>query len=110
MMSFRRAVTATALAVAAVTASAGVASAYGQDTEHHRSDGITQEVLNAQCNDLTSQFGAVNVNQGPVCIDFGSGDGEYRESDTGETSIACNSAVTQIGLVNVNQGPVCIRF
>ncbi|MFD9392266.1 hypothetical protein ACFWBB_16545 [Streptomyces sp. NPDC060000] len=105
MMSFRRAVTATALAVAAVTASAGVASAYDQHAEHYQ-----HEVLDAQCNDVTSQFGAVNVNQGPVCIDFGSGNGEYQESGQDETSAACNSAVTQIGWVNVNQGPVCIRF
>lgn len=24
-----------------------------------------------QCNDFTTQLGAVNVNQGPFCIDFG---------------------------------------
>ncbi|OQD52074.1 hypothetical protein BM536_036210 [Streptomyces phaeoluteigriseus] len=105
MMSFRRAVTATALAVAAVSVSAGAASAYDQPAEHY-----PLEVLNAQCNDATNQFGAVNVNQGPVCIDFGSDNGEYKESSQNETSAACNSAVTQIGWVNVNQGPVCIRF
>ncbi|MGY1502644.1 hypothetical protein ACW4TU_39695 [Streptomyces sp. QTS52] len=88
-----------------MTASAGGASAYDQHAEYSQ-----QEVLDVQCNDVTSQFGAVNVNQGPVCIDFGSDNGEYQESSKDETGITCDSAVTQVGLVNVNQGPVCIRF
>ncbi|GAA2960472.1 MULTISPECIES: hypothetical protein [Streptomycetaceae] len=115
MMSFRRAVAAAALTAAAVLASAGAASAYDQ-TEYHQLGDTPQVVLHAHCNDLTTQFGAVNVNQGPVCIDFGSDDGESQmrsrgaESGDIEVHAACNSAVTQVGLVNVNQGPVCIRF
>ena len=61
------------------------------------------------CNDSTTQFGAVNVNQGPVCVDFGPL-GEAGESKGGDVNFSCNSAVTQAGLINVNQGPVCIDF
>ncbi|MEU0054224.1 hypothetical protein ABZ299_34470 [Streptomyces sp. NPDC006184] len=61
----RRAVVATALAAAAVLAGSGVASA-GDDS----GDDAVQHVLDARCNDFVTQFGLINVNQGPVCIDF----------------------------------------
>ncbi|QNA77596.1 hypothetical protein C8250_042740 [Streptomyces sp. So13.3] len=115
MMGFRRAIAATALAAAAVMAAAGAASAsdYSEYGEHAA---MGQHVLSAQCNDATTQIGAVNYNQGPVCIDFGSHHGQGEEmsralkSDQDLMNAACNSSVTQIGVVNYNQGPVCIRF
>ncbi|MCZ4103515.1 MULTISPECIES: hypothetical protein [Streptomyces] len=115
MMGFRKAVAATAFAAAAVMAGAGTASAsdYSPYGEH---DVMVRHVLSAQCNDASTQFGKVNYNQGPVCIDFGSEDGRGQEmgrgteSDQDTMNAACNSAVTQFGKVNYNQGPVCIRF
>ncbi|NEB95819.1 hypothetical protein [Streptomyces bauhiniae] len=67
MMLFRKTVAATALAAAAVIAGSGMASAAdyrGGDEEMSQS---------FQCNDIfqyTAQYGAVNFNQGPICINF----------------------------------------
>ncbi|MFJ4341632.1 MULTISPECIES: hypothetical protein [unclassified Streptomyces] len=105
MLSFRKTLASVALAAAAVLAGSGVASA-----DHHLERG-DESASYGVCNDLTTQIGAVNVNQGPVCIDFGSLE-EAGESKGGDDDMgfACNAAVTQVGLINVNQGPVCIDF
>ncbi|MFI9155459.1 hypothetical protein [Streptomyces sp. NPDC053367] len=104
MLSFRKTFASVALAAAAVMAGPGIAAA----SDHsERGEG---PALHGQCNDFTTQLGALNVNQGPVCIDFGSsGEAGQTGGDDG-TSFNCNAAVTQVGLINVNQGPVCIRF
>lgn len=112
MTRFRRTIAATTLAAAAVMAGAGGASA----SDHSEHDAVVRQVLSAQCDDATTQFGAVNYNLGPVCIDFGSDDGrgEARgraiQSDQDRKNAACNSDVSQFGAVNYNRGPVCIRF
>jgi hypothetical protein len=105
MLSFRKTFAGVALAAAAVMAAPGVASA---NDHSERGEG---PALHGQCNDFTTQLGLVNVNQGPVCIDFGPlhEAGEVKGGG-GDMSFDCNSAVTQVGLVNVNQGPVCIDF
>lgn len=111
MMGIRTAVAATALAAAAVLAGSGVASA-GDGS----GDGMVQQVLDARCNDFTTQEGLINVNQGPVCIDFGSADagtqttGRADDNGEGQGTVSCNSFVEQYGLINVNEGPVCIDF
>lgn len=101
MLSFRKTFAAVALTAAAVMAGPGLASAndYSERGEEPAAYGL--------CNDFTTQLGAVNVNQGPVCIDFGPL-GEAGENKGGDVNFSCNSAVTQAGLINVNQGPVCI--
>ncbi|MET9932734.1 MULTISPECIES: hypothetical protein [unclassified Streptomyces] len=107
MLSFRKTFAAVALAAAAAMAGPGIASA-----DDHSGRGEEPSPY-GQCNDFTTQVGAVNVNQGPVCIDFGSlnDEDENKGGDgSGETNFDCNAAVTQVGLVNVNQGPVCIDF
>jgi hypothetical protein len=105
MLSFRKTFAGVALAAAAVMAGPGIAVA----SDHfERGEGPAPY---GQCNDFTTQFGAVNVNQGPVCIDFDSLDeaGEDKGGDD-DRGFDCNAAVTQVGLVNANQGPVCIDF
>ncbi|MET9931026.1 MULTISPECIES: hypothetical protein [unclassified Streptomyces] len=104
MLSFRKTFASVALAAAAVLAGSGVASA-----DHHLERG-DDSAPHGLCNDFTTQIGAVNVDQGPVCIDFGPLEeaGESRGDDG--MGFACNAAVTQVGLINVNQGPVCIDF
>ncbi|WP_202513346.1 MULTISPECIES: hypothetical protein [unclassified Streptomyces] len=111
MMSFRKAVAAAALTAAAVMASAGAAVACGscESTEQVRNE------ITAHCNDASTQIGAINFNQGPVCIDFASHDSQTDATrgmthHTNVMNAACNSAVTQIGAINYNHGPVCIRF
>ncbi|WP_307122927.1 hypothetical protein [Streptomyces sp. B1I3] len=107
----RQVVAATALAAAAVLAGSGVASA-GDGS----GDGMVQNVLTARCNDFTTQEGLINLNQGPVCVDFDSNNaGTQKTDDTddnygGEITASCNSFVNQYGLINVNQGPVCVDF
>jgi hypothetical protein len=105
MLSFRKTFVGVALAAAAVLAGPGIASA---DDHSGRGEG---PAFHGQCNDFTTQLGAVNVNQGPVCVDFGPLEeaGEYKGGG-GDMNFDCNAAVTQAGLVNVNQGPVCIDF
>lgn len=111
MMGIRTAVAATVLAAAAVLAGSGVASA-GEGS----GDDVVQQVLDARCNDFTSQVGLINVNQGPVCIDFGSAEagaqstGRTYDDGEGQSTLSCNSFVQQYGLINVNEGPVCIKF
>jgi hypothetical protein len=105
MLSFRKTFASVALAAAAVMAGPGIAAA----SDHsERGEG---PALYGQCNDFTTQLGAVNLNQGPVCIDFGSS-GEADENTGGDDGMGfnCNAGVTQVGLINLNQGPVCIRF
>ncbi|MGW9448648.1 hypothetical protein [Streptomyces sp. NPDC055632] len=106
MLSFRKTFAAVALTAAAVMAGPGIASA-----DDHSGRGEEPSSY-GQCNDFTTQVGAVNVNQGPVCIDFGSlyEEDENKGGDGGDVNFNCNAAVTQVGLVNVNQGPVCIDF
>ncbi|MFE5733431.1 hypothetical protein [Streptomyces sp. NPDC056528] len=107
MLLFRRTFVAVALSAAAVMAGPGIASA-----DHHLERG-EESAPHGLCNDFTTQVGAVNVNQGPVCIDFGPLDeaGESKGGDdSGDMDFTCNAAVTQVGLINVNQGPVCIDF
>ncbi|MEV7084032.1 hypothetical protein AB0N88_36680 [Streptomyces sp. NPDC093516] len=105
MLSLRTTFAGVALAAAAVMAGPGIASA---DDHSVRGEG---PAVNGQCNDLTTQLGVVNVNQGPVCIDFGPlyEVGENKNGG-GNVNFNCNAAVTQVGVVNVNQGPVCIDF
>ncbi|MFF6804014.1 hypothetical protein [Streptomyces sp. NPDC012616] len=105
MLSFRKTFAGVALAAAAVMAGPGIASA---NDHSERGEGPAPY---GQCNDFTTQLGVVNVNEGPVCIDFGPLDeaGE-KKGGGGDVNFDCNAAVTQVGLVNVNQGPVCIDF
>ncbi|MDQ0577956.1 hypothetical protein [Streptomyces rishiriensis] len=105
MLSFRTTFAGVALAAAAVMAGPGIASA---NDHSERGEGPAPY---GQCNDFTTQLGAVNVNQGPVCINFGPLD-EAGENKGGgdDTNFDCNAAVTQVGLVNVNEGPVCVDF
>ncbi|MER6789352.1 hypothetical protein ABT330_32865 [Streptomyces sp. NPDC000658] len=111
MMGIRKAAAATALAAAAVLAGSGVAWA-GDGS----GDDIVQQALDARCNDFTTQEGLINVNQGPVCIDFGSADGGTQttgsadDDGAAQSTFSCNSFVEQQGLINVNEGPVCIEF
>ncbi|MCX4997167.1 hypothetical protein OHA09_06005 [Streptomyces longwoodensis] len=65
MLSFRKTFAAVALAAAAVMAGPGIA--VGGD---HSQRGEGAAASYEQCNDFTTQLGAVNVNQGPVCINF----------------------------------------
>ncbi|WP_051716195.1 hypothetical protein [Streptomyces bikiniensis] len=104
MLSFRKTFVAVALAATAVMAGSGVASA-----DHHLARG-EESAPHGLCNDFTTQVGAVNVNQGPVCIDFGPLDEAGENRGGGEMDLTCNGAATQVGLINVNQGPVCIEF
>ncbi|MEU4878352.1 hypothetical protein [Streptomyces sp. NPDC021608] len=110
-MGIRKGVAATALAAAAVLTGSGVAFAGGGS-----GDDMVQQVLDARCNDFTTQEGLINVNQGPVCIDFGSADagarttGSADDEGEGQGTLTCNSFVEQYGLINVNEGPVCIQF
>ncbi|WP_329406009.1 hypothetical protein OG802_00330 [Streptomyces sp. NBC_00704] len=79
---------------------------------------MVQQVLDARCNDFTAQEGLINVNQGPVCIHFGSADAGTHTTGSadddgdgeGQSTVSCNSFVDQHGLINVNEGPVCIDF
>ncbi|WP_411070598.1 hypothetical protein [Streptomyces sp. cmx-4-25] len=64
MLSFRKTFVAVALTATAVMAGSGIASADDQSGRGEESS------FYGQCNDFTTQIGAVNVNQGPVCIDF----------------------------------------
>ncbi|MGA5638405.1 hypothetical protein ACPCTN_06665 [Streptomyces cinereoruber] len=104
MLSFHKTFVAVALAATAVMAGPGIASA-----DHHLERG-EESAPYGLCNDFTTQVGAVNVNQGPVCIDFGPLDEAGESKGGGDMDLACNGAVTQVGLINVNQGPVCIEF
>ncbi|MGW3387130.1 hypothetical protein [Streptomyces cinereoruber] len=63
-LSFRKTFVAVVLAVTAVTAGSGIASA-----DHHLERG-EESASYGLCNDFTTQVGAVNVDQGPVCIEF----------------------------------------
>lgn len=68
MKFFRKTVAATALAAAAVLAGSGMASA-----ADYRGGDEEMSSLHFQCNDIfqyTAQYGAVNFNQGPICINF----------------------------------------
>lgn len=105
MLSFRKTFAAVALTTAAVMASPGIASA------NDRSERSEEPSHYGQCNDFTTQAGAVNANQGPVCVDFGPLYDEHEnKSGDGDMNFNCNAAVTQVGWVNANQGPVCIDF
>ncbi|MET9932654.1 MULTISPECIES: hypothetical protein [unclassified Streptomyces] len=106
MLSFRKTFVSVALAAAAVMTGSGVASA---DDYSERGE---EPTYYGQCNAAVTQIGAVNVNQGPVCIDFGPlyEEDENKGGGSGDMNFNCNTAVTQVGWVNVNQGPVCIDF
>ncbi|MEU3297418.1 hypothetical protein ABZ722_34435 [Streptomyces longwoodensis] len=105
MLSFRKTFAAVALAAAAVMAGPGIAAA----SDH--SERGEEPASYGQCNDFTTQLGAVNVNQGPVCINFDSlFEADENKGGDDDGGFDCNAAVTQVGLVNVNQGPVCINF
>ncbi|MFJ7148906.1 hypothetical protein ACIQVT_11960 [Streptomyces sp. NPDC100445] len=105
MLPFRKTFAAVALAAAAVMAGPGIAAASDYS---ERGEGPAPY---GQCNDFTTQLGAVNVNQGPVCVNFDSPD-EVGENKGGDDDMGfdCNDFTTQLGAVNVNQGPVCIDF
>ncbi|MFD4034411.1 hypothetical protein ACFWVP_28850 [Streptomyces sp. NPDC058637] len=104
MPSFRKTFAAVALAAAALMTGPGIASA------NDYSELGQEPTLYAQCNDFTTQLGAVNFNQGPVCVDFGSSYEQEGHNNGGGMNFSCNAAVTQYGLVNFNQGPVCVKF
>ncbi|QNE79587.1 hypothetical protein F0344_34530 (plasmid) [Streptomyces finlayi] len=104
MLSFRKTFAAVALAAAALMTGPGIASA------NDYSERGGEPTLYAQCNDFTTQLGVVNVNQGPVCIDFGTSYRHEGHKNGGGLNFSCNAAVTQLGVVNVNQGPVCVKF
>ncbi|RPK93701.1 MULTISPECIES: hypothetical protein [Streptomyces] len=104
MLSFRKTFAAVALAAAALMTGPGIASA---NDYSERGEAPTRYV---QCNDFTTQHGAVNVNQGPVCVDFGSSHRQEGHMHGGGMNFSCNAAVKQFGVVNVNQGPVCVKF